>query len=152
MSSEAFRAWFRQLEKCKARKELLRKRYYVSIIGMLCLIPILNWSWHKVRFTNLMLFRHRLDKKGLLGWKASYLTKIEADFCTLKQFAARGSFTPTELVLISMSARRSSPIKWVKVTSLAAMELFVRTTSVDTLVRATMDSKRTLALLEMSIV
>ena len=54
-----------QLEKYKSRKKLLRKRYLIWIVGMLFLIMIMNWTWQKVRHTNISLYRHGYERKGL---------------------------------------------------------------------------------------
>ena len=66
--SNTFWANDSQFEKYKARKKLLSKRYRFSIFVMMILIITTNWTWQKVRHTNTLLYRHRLERKGPFGW------------------------------------------------------------------------------------
>ena len=96
---------------------MLRKRYFVSIIGTLVLIMIMNWTWQKVRKTNLMLYRHRLEKKGFLGLNRFYVSfshhklfyskLILLQKITLKKSVVMVLFTLTVLVSTLMNAKRS---------------------------------------------
>ena len=85
---------------------MLTKRYFLSIIAILILIMILNWSWQKVRKTNLMLYRHRLERKGLGCFLTRNIGIVPEK--TLKKSVVKALFIITKRVWILTSASRKT--------------------------------------------
>ena len=88
----------RQLDTYKARKKILTKRYYASILGLLVSIVLLHWSWQFVRKSNILLSRHRFEHKGLSGSILNlYIILYSPTFLTSKSFQNLRTHGPSRL-------------------------------------------------------